>query len=105
MKMLAILAALALWAGSVMPAAALTPEEVIRLKKAGVSDETIRMMMEQERLGGLKQGPVEETKDEIIYRAGNPARVQRNKRHERWKEEKSMEAVGNVIIDSRQSTR
>ena len=105
MRILAMLAAVALLAGAAAPAAALTPEEVIRLKKAGVNDETIRMMMEQERLGGLKQGPVEETKDEIIYRAGNPARDQRNRRHERWKEEKSMEAVGNVIIDSRQYSR
>ncbi len=105
MRILAMLAVVGLLAAWTLPAAALTPEEVIRLKKAGVSDETIRMMMEQERLGGLKQGPVEETKDEIVYRAGNPARVQRHQRHERWKEEKSMEAVGNVIIDSRQGSR
>ncbi len=105
MRILAVAAVAALLATWALPAAALTPEEVIRLKKAGVSDETIRMMMEQERLGGLKQGPVEETKEEIIYRAGNPARVQRNKRHERWKEEKSMKAVGNVIIDARQGSR
>jgi len=31
---------------------ALTTDEVIKLKKAGVSDETIRLMIEQERAGG-----------------------------------------------------
>ncbi|HPK18267.1 MAG TPA: hypothetical protein PK814_05290, partial [Syntrophales bacterium] len=35
-----------LYAGS---AFALTAEEVIKLRKAGVSDETIRLMIEQER--------------------------------------------------------
>lgn len=32
-------------------AVALTPEEVLKLKKAGVSEETIQMMLEQEREG------------------------------------------------------
>jgi hypothetical protein len=34
------------WASLVL---ALTPEEVLALKKAGVGDETIRMMMQQEK--------------------------------------------------------
>ena len=84
----------------------LTPEEVIKLKKAGVSDETIQMMLEQEKAGGgTQQGPVEDTKNEVIYRAGQntKAQAERNARHEAWKEKKSLEAVGGVIIDKRQN--
>ena len=82
---------------------ALTAEEVIRLKKAGVSDATIQKMLEQERAGGASQGPVSETKDEVIYRAGEnvQADMQRNRDHERWKEKKSMDALQGVIIDQR----
>lgn len=90
-----------LWAGT---AWGLTPEEVIKLKKAGVSDETIQTMLEQERAGGdAKQGPVEDTGNEVIYRAGqnSKAQAERNARHEAWKEKKSLDAVGNVIIDGR----
>ncbi len=84
----------------------LTPDEVIKLKKAGVSDETIQMMLEQEKAGGnVKQGPVEDTGNEVIYRAGQntKAQAERNARHEAWKEKKSLEAVGGVIIDGRQN--
>lgn len=81
---------------------ALSPEEVIKLKKAGVSEATIQKMLQAEQQGGGgNTGPVTETKDEVIYRAGNPQRAQQNAEHERWKEEKSMDAVGNVIIDQR----
>jgi hypothetical protein len=82
----------------------LTPEEVIKLKKAGVSDATIQMMLEQEKSGGsVNQGPVEDTGNEVIYRAGQntKAQAERNARHEAWKEKKSLEAVGGVIIDKR----
>ena len=90
-----------LWASA---AWGLTPEEVIKLKKAGVSDATIQTMLEQERAGGdVKQGPVEDTGNEVIYRAGqnSKAQAERNARHEAWKEKKSLDAVGNVIIDGR----
>lgn len=82
---------------------ALTAEEVIRLKKAGVSDATIQKMLEQEKASGSSQGPVTESKDEITYKAGKNVRsdMQRNREHERWKEEKSMEALKGVIIDQR----
>lgn len=92
-----------LWAGS---AWGLTPEEVIKLKKSGVSDETIQMMLEQEKAGGdVKQGPVEDTGNEVIYRAGQntKAQAERNARHEAWKEKKSLEAVGGVIVDQRKN--
>lgn len=86
---------------------ALTAEEVIRLKKAGVSDATIEKMLEQERAGGSSKGPVTETKDEIIYKAGENVKsdMQRNREHERWKEEKSMDALQGVIIDKRRQLK
>ena len=93
---------LCLWAMAAS-AWALTADEVIRLKKAGVSDATIQKMLEQEKAGGSNQGPVTETKDEIIYKAGENVKsdMQRNREHERWKEEKSMDALQGVIIDKR----
>ena len=39
---------------------ALTPEEVLKLKKAGVSEETIQMMLEQEREGKVPPTMVEQ---------------------------------------------
>ncbi len=95
------LAVLLLW---VCAAAALSPEEVIRLKKAGVSDQTIQLMLEQEAAGGGgAAGPVQEGRGEVVYRAGSGVReeMQRNREHERWKEEKSLEALKGVIIDTR----
>ncbi len=101
MKTLAMLATLTLLMASA--AAALTPEEVIRLKKAGVSDKTIQLMLEQERAGGGTPEAVEDTSGEVVYRAGQntKADMDRNARHEAWKEKKSLEAVGGVIIDQR----
>lgn len=81
----------------------LSTEEVLRLKKAGVSDETIQKMIEQEQKGSGSQSPVSETKDEVIYRAGQstPQEVERDQRHEAWKEQKSMDNLGGVIVDQR----
>ncbi len=86
---------------------ALTADEVIRLKKAGVSEATIQKMLEAERQGGGgAQGPVTESKGEVIYRAGQDTQeqAQRNAEHERWKEEKALNAAGNVIIDQRSNS-
>ena len=82
---------------------ALTPDEVIRLKKAGVSDAVIQKMMEQEAKGQVQPGPVEDKGGEVVYSAGqnNKERLQRNKEHERWKEKKAMDALKGVVIDTR----
>ena len=99
----AILAALMLLA-SLQAGWALTPDEVIRLKKSGVSDAVIQKMLEQESRGQSQPGPVEDKGGEMVYSAGknNKDRIQRNKEHERWKEEKSMDALKGVVIDTRQ---
>lgn len=89
-------------------AQALSPEEVIKLKKAGVSDETIRMMMEQERgqrkdSGWTQGSPVRETDDMVIYGAGqNSAEdARRMEERERRKEDQSMRMLPGIIMDQR----
>lgn len=96
--LISLLAAVALaWSG----AAAMTAEEMQRLRQAGVSEANIQKMLELERLQG--QDAVTEQDGQVIYRAGqgNAARRQANQAHERWKEEKSLEAVGGMVIDAR----
>ncbi|MCB2186618.1 MAG: hypothetical protein KQJ78_09390 [Deltaproteobacteria bacterium] len=102
----ACLAAAVLWLSAAAPAWALTAQEVIELKKAGVSDEVIQKMLDQEAAGANQTGPVQEDSGSITYKAGpSKEQVQQNAEHERWKEEKSMDAVGNVIIDTRRPPR
>ncbi len=97
--------ALVLAIGLAAPAAALTAEEVLKLKQAGVSDATIQRMLEQERQGGgAGGGPVRETDDAVTYGAGQnvPEKNRQHEQRERWKEEKSMEMLKGVILDQRQ---
>jgi hypothetical protein len=99
---------LGLLLGLALPARALTADEVIRLKNAGVSDETIQKMIEQDKRGGAspQRGPVSETKDQVIYRAGpSDEEIEQNQRRERRKEERSLDAADKVIIDQRRGTR
>ena len=100
-----IIALHAIWAH------ALTTEEVIKLKKAGVSDETIRLMIEQER-AGRQQNPsdqigVREVKDaegnvSVNYSTGAPAAPTQNQ-SEQEKVEKAWKMLQNqnMIIDNR----
>lgn len=99
----AAFALLVLWAG---PAAALTADEVLRLKKAGVSDETIQLMLKQEqsgRTGRQPPSPVSETSDEVVYRAGEGMnrRLEENRRREAEKERRVLDQLGPVIVDQR----
>lgn len=82
---------------------ALTPEQVIKLKKAGVSDETIRIMLQLEEKSSFDYFGVREVKDEegnvyIIYYTGRPSRsrVADDDREKAWK------MLQNIIIDRRQ---
>jgi len=89
---------------------ALTPEQVIALKNAGVSDQTIQLMIQQEQ-EAAKGSPDDsairkEIKDKdgksvIIYSTGRPAgkdRLQEDKQTE-----KAWEMLRNTIIDTRTS--
>jgi len=90
---------------------ALTTDEVIRLKKAGVSEKTIQTMIEQERAGrqpnpadqiGTREVKDAEGNTSVIYSTGAPTAPTQNqseqqKAEEAWK----MLQNQNVIIDRR----
>jgi len=92
-------------------AVALTAEEVIKLKKAGVSDETIRLMIEQERAGkptdpsdriGVREVKDADGNASVVYSTGAPAAAaqgdsEQEKVDKAWK----MLQNQNVIIDDR----
>jgi hypothetical protein len=90
---------------------ALTTDEVIKLKKAGVSDETIRTMIEQEKAGGQPspsdQIGVREVKDaegntSVIYSTGAPtAPTQGGSEQEKVEKAWKMLQNQNMIIDNR----
>jgi hypothetical protein len=92
-------------------AQSLTTDEVIKLKKAGVSDETIRTMIEQEKAGGQPnpsdQIGVREVKDaegntSVIYSTGAPtAPTQGGSEQEKVEKAWKMLQNQNMIIDNR----
>ena len=93
---------------------ALTVEEVIHLKKEGVSDETIQLMIEQEMLHETLSDPdrnmgvrrVEEPdgRKSTIYSTGTAEDREDAGEESEWeKREKAWEMLDNVIIDTRDS--
>ena len=101
-----ILAAALIWSGASV-SQALTPEQVIELKRAGVEDQTIRMMMAQE--AQAKERPeamgVREIKDRdgntvILYSSGegNSAPV---RAEEARKVERAWEMLRGILVDQR----
>jgi hypothetical protein len=99
---LAALLAVAFFAGI---SYALTPEQIIALKKAGVEDQTIRMMIEQEREAA--QNPADqigsrEIKDKegntvILYSTGK--NKQQDADTEQEKVEKAWKMLQNMMIE------
>lgn len=92
-------------------ACALTAEEVLKLRKAGVSDETIRLMIEQERAGrqanpsdqiGVREVKDAEGNASVVYSTGAPAAATQNE-SEQEKVDKAWKMLQNqnVIIDER----
>jgi hypothetical protein len=88
-------------------ALALTPEQVITLKKAGVSDRTIQLMIEQERNG--QQNPYDSIGTrEVTDSAGNRYVIQSTgKSDQNWdaaekeKVDKAWQMLQSTIIDGR----
>jgi len=90
---------------------ALTTDEVIKLKKAGVSDETIRTMIEQEKAAAERnpsdQMGVREVKDaegnvSVNYSTGAPsAPTQGGSEQEKVEKAWKMLQNQNMIIDNR----
>jgi hypothetical protein len=116
MKKLVIIATIAMIISlGVAWAPALTTEEVIKLKKAGVSDETIRTMIEQERAAKERnpadQIGVREVKDaegntSVIYSTGAPpAPTQGGSEQQKVEEAWKMLQNQNTIIDNRRPGR
>jgi len=91
-------------------ASALTADEVIRLKKAGVSDETIRLMIEQEQAGrpnpsdriGTREVRDDAGNPSVIHSTGAPAAGGQNL-SEQEKVDRAWKMLQNqdVIIDRR----
>ncbi len=96
-----------------LPLHALTAEEVIRLKGAGVDEKTIRMMIEreapprqapEESQGGLGVREIERPgggKDKVYYSITPREEEAEREREEREKLDRSWEILRNVIIDRR----
>ncbi|HUH65040.1 MAG TPA: hypothetical protein VLZ07_01290 [Syntrophales bacterium] len=89
---------------------ALTPDQIIRLKKAGVSDQTIQMMLQQER-EARQENPadsigVKEVKDKdgnavTVYTTGRTSKENGTPDAEDVKVDKAWKMLQNMIIDNR----
>ena len=91
---------------------ALTVDEVIKLKKAGVSDETIQLMiqqeMQEEKLSdpyknmGVRKIEEPDGRSATIYSTGEVEnRNDYEEESEREKREKAWEMLHNIVIDDR----
>jgi len=86
----------------------LTAEEIAYLKKAGVSDETIQLMIQQENEGKRNSRTgVWEVEDEkgdraTLYHAGNDDRSLERERIEQEKVDRAWEMLRNLVIDARE---
>lgn len=90
---------------------ALTVEDVIQLKKEGVSDETIQLMieheMQRERLSeaeteiGVSRVEDPDGRSATVYSTGPPKNRDDCEMSEREKRERAWDMLDNVIIDTR----
>jgi hypothetical protein len=87
---------------------ALTPEQLISLKNAGVSDQTIQLMIRQvqeaaagspDDFPGRKEITDKDGKTVIIYSTGRSTGHNQSKEEKRT--EKAWEMLNNLIIDTR----
>ena len=88
---------------------ALTVEEIVKLKAAGVDEKTIQMLIEKGRMDqeGPKGMGVKEVerpdggKDKIYFSITTPEEERKNQEEEREKLERSLDMLRNIIIDER----
>ena len=91
------------------PVHCLTSEEIAYLKKAGVSDETIQLMIQQEsERARHAQTGVWDVEDEkgnrsTIYRVDGGEQASERRRIEQEKVDRAWEMLSNIIIDARES--
>lgn len=79
---------------------AITPEQIIKLKKAGVSNKIIQIMLEQEE-AGIKISKDKQGNIYIIY-SSKPPQDTKIDTKEKEKIEKAWEILKGSIIDTRQ---
>lgn len=82
------------------PALALSTDEVIRLKQAGVSDAVIQKMIERESAPREGSG-VWETGSQVIYQAAPRSGQARDNQEQQGQWQDMMQGMGNIIIDGR----
>ena len=106
--LLATLVAVFIWSGA--PACqALTPEQVLELKRAGVEDQTIRMMLAQQEAAqgkpeamGVREVRDRDGKTVILYSSG-PGTGDAARAEEARKVEKAWEMLRGIVVDQRGS--
>ena len=89
---------------NVLPAYALTVEEVIRLKEAGVDEKTIQLLIEQDKAKSLGVKEIERPeggRDKIYYSTATSEEETRRTQEEKEKIERSWEMLRDIIIDER----
>ncbi|MDP3030352.1 MAG: hypothetical protein Q8O04_12875 [Deltaproteobacteria bacterium] len=110
-----IIVCLILILGVTTGAFALTTEEIIKLKKAGVSDETIQLLIKTEyeereryrrydpgRMVVSKEITLPDGRKQIIYYSvTDPVESERQRKEEEEKLEKSWDVLKHLIIDQR----
>jgi hypothetical protein len=93
---------------SLEPALGLTPEEIAHLKEAGVSDETIQLMIQQEKERDRQSRTgIWEEKDahgnrSTVYRAGDGSSSLERERVEQEKADRAWEILERIVVDTRQ---
>lgn len=88
---------------------ALTPEEVLALKKAGVGEETIRVMMQQEREGmasakepAMGKREIRDSRGDVsIEYSTGPGKSSGVSDMEQQKADRAWEMLQHLIVDSR----
>lgn len=105
--MLALLLAAALLGSAASVCRALTPEQVVELKRAGVEDQTLRLMMAQEAQakGSPATMGVREIRDRdgntvILYSSG-AGTAEAARAEEARKVEKAWEMLRGIVVDQR----
>jgi hypothetical protein len=91
------------------PGQCLTAEEIAYLKKTGVSDDTIQLMIQQEReqarhsRTGIWDVENKDGNRSTIYRVDGGDQASERRRIEQEKVDRAWEMLRNLIIDARES--
>ena len=101
MKKICLICVIAFMVGFASSSFALTAEQIIQLKKAGVSDETIQIMLQQEKKFPRKIKD-DEGNEYIIYSTDVSSHDKKLDSTEDENVKRAWKMLQNIIIDSRQ---